>query len=355
MAMRSLIPLVEELSPQSLTVVAQTIALNNTGRLRYRTFFPLKNVDSVDLREVSTLDYRPVSDRREWNSRGRLISDITPPTRELSMIPIEGYFKWNEYEMQKIAERANLSGGNAEIIQQIIGRTIPGKVAQITEANERRIEVDAFMAWATGTNVAKNPQTGTTHTVSFDIASDRITTAGTAWDDSSVNAYDLLISFLEDAIDKIGPVVGVVLRTALLRAIHADAPNGPLGTIIPRGRLAEQVTNDLGIPFNFLLFDDTLDVYVDGGTTTTPTNVWPAGYIAAIPAGGVVGNTALAPVVRAMELARSLPGQGINTRGQTVYYDESVTGRDLTVEVQINAFTVPNEQKVRVENTLVTS
>jgi hypothetical protein len=351
MAMRSLIPLVEELSPASLTVVAQTISANNTGRLRWPIFFPRKPVDSVDLKEVTTIDFRPTSDRREWNSRGRLISDITPPLRELSMIPVEGYYKWDEYEMQKLAERAD---ANSEVINQILGRSIPGKVAQIVEANNRRIEVDAFTAWATGTNVAKNPQTGTTHTVSFGFPSDRLTTAGTAWDDPGQNAYDLLISFLEDARDKIGPVVGVVLRTALHRAIHADAPNGPLGTIIPRGRLAEQVQDDLGIPFAFSLFDDTVDVYVDGGITTTPVNVWPAGYIAAIPSGGVVGNTCFAPVRRAMELVRSLPNSGIDQRGQTVYYDESVTGRDLTVEVQVNPFTIPNEQKLRVENTLVT-
>ncbi len=349
--MRSLIPMIEELSPASLTVVAQTISRNNTGRLRWPIFFPRQNVDSVDLREVTTIDFRPVSDRREWNSRGRLIPDITPPTRELSMIPVEGYYKWDEYEINKLNERAN---GNSEVINQILGRSIPGKVTQIVQANDRRIEVDAFTAWATGTNVAKNPQTGTTHTVSYQFPSDRLTTAGTAWDDVGQNAYDLLISFLEDAADKIGPVVGVVLRTALHRAIHADAPNGPLGTIIPRGRLAEQVSDDLGIPFNFFIFDDTLDVFNDGGTATTPTNVWPAGYIAAVPSGGTVGRTVFAPVVRAMEIARASGNPGIDQRGQTVYYEESVMGRDLTVEVQVNPFTIPNEQKLRVENTLVT-
>jgi hypothetical protein len=348
---RSLIPLIQELSPASLTVVAQTISANNTGRLRWPIFFPRRNVDSVDLREVTTTDFRPVSDRREWNSRGRLISTVLPPTRELSMIPVEGYYKWDEYEINKMSARAR---GNSEIISQIIGDSIPEKVTQIVEANDRRIELDAFTAWATGTNVAKNPQTGTTHTVSFGFAADRLTTAGTAWDDAGQNAYDLLISFLEDAQDKIGPVAGVVLRTALHRAIHADAPNLPTGAIIPRGRLAEQVTEDLGIPFQFALFDDTVDVYTDGGTATTAVNVWPAGYIAAIPSGGVVGNTVFAPVVRAMEIAQASGTPGIDQRGQTVYYEESVMGRDLTVEVQVNPLTIPNEQKLRVENTLVT-
>lgn len=348
---RSLIPLVEELSPASLTVVAQTISAQNTGRLRWPIFFPRQDVDSIDLKEVTTIDFRPVSDRREWNSRGRLIPEITPPIRELSLIPVESYYKWDEFEMQKLSERAN---ANSEIINQILGRSIPGKVAQLVEANNRRIEVDAFTAWATGTNVAKNPQTGTTTTVSYAFPADRLTTAGTAWNDAGQNAYDLLISFIEDAQDKIGPVIGVVLRTALHRAIHADAPNGPLGTIIPRGRLAEAVSDELGIPFNFFIFDDTLDIFNDGGISYTSTNVWPAGYIAAVPSGGVVGRTVFAPVIRAMEIARASGAPGIDQRGQTVYYEESVMGRDLTVEVQVNPFTIPNEQKLRVENTLVT-
>jgi hypothetical protein len=38
----------------------------------------------------------------------------------------------------------------------------------------------------------------------------------------------------------------------------------------------------------------------------------------------------------------------------TVYYDEAQTGKELKVEVQCNPFTIPNEQKLFVENTLVT-
>src|SRR6185503_15801198 len=342
--MRSLIPLIEELSPASLTVVAQTISANNTGRLRYPIFFPRQDVDSIDLREVTTIDFRPASDRREWNSRGRLISDITPPLRELSLIPVEGYYKWDEYEMQKLSERAN---ANSEVINQILGRSIPGKVAQIVEANDRRIEVDAFTAWATGTNVAKNPQTGTTHQVSWGFDAARLTTAGTAWNDAGVNAYDLLIAFVEDAIDKIGPVQGVVLRMALLRAIVADAPDLIGGVSMTRAQVADRVSQDLGIPFNFFLFDDTLEVFTDGGTTLTPANVWPAGYIAAVPQGGRVGRTVFAPVIRAFDLT-PINGAQQDRNGMTVYYDESQTGKDLTVAVQCNPLTIPNEQRVRV-------
>jgi hypothetical protein len=349
--MRSLIPLVEELSPAALTVVAQTISPNDQGRLKWDVFFPRQDVDSVDINEVTTLDFRPVSDRREWNSPGRLIPDKTPDIRRLSIVPVEDYYKWGEYELQKLAERA---GVNEAAINQIIGRSIPGKVAQLVEANYRRIEVDAFSTWATGIITAMNPQTGSTFQTSFDFDTARLTTAGTAWDDPGENAYDLLIAFLEDAVDKIGSVSGVVLRMALLREIQADAPDLIGGVSMTRADLAERVSRDLGAPFNFFLFDDTVEKFTDGGTATSSANVWPAGYIAAVPQGGVVGRTVFAPVKRAMELAAASGNAGIDQRGMTVYYDEAQTGKELKVEVQCNPLTIPNEQRLRVENTLVT-
>lgn len=348
--MRSLIPLTEELTPPQLTVVAQTISPNDQGRLKWDVFFPRDNVDSIDLHEVSTTDFRPTSDRREWDSRGRLIHTVTPNLRDLEIVPVEGYYKWGEREIQKLAQRAD---GNSELLSQIIGRSVPSKVAQITEANYRRIEVDAFSAWATGTVTGRNPQTGESYTISFNFPSERMTTAGTAWDDPGQNAWNNLISFVEDATDLIGPVQGVVLRTSLLRVIQADAPDLTGGVAITRAQLADRVSQELGTPFRFFLFDDTLDIYNDGGISITRTNVWPAGRIAAVPQGGRVGRTAFAPVVRAMEIIRESGNPGIDQRGMTVYYSEEVMGRDLTVEVQCNPFTIPNEQLVRVENTLV--
>jgi hypothetical protein len=348
---RSLIPLVEELSPAALTVMAQTISPNDQGQLKWDAFFPRENVDSVDLDEVTTLDFRVTSDRREWNSPGRLIPDKTPDVRNLSIVPVEGYYQWGEYEIQKMKERGST---NSAAIDQIIGRTVPGKVRQITQANYRRIEVEAFSAWATGTVVAKNPQTGESHTVSFGFDSARLTTAGTAWNDPGVDAYATLIAFLESAIDAVGPIEGVVLRIPLLRAIQADAPDLLGGVTMTRAQLAQRIEDDIGYPFRFFLFDDTLEVFTDGGTATTPANVWPAGRIAAVPQGGRVGRTAFAPVARAMDLAAALPKVGIDQNGMTVFYDEKNVGKELRVEVQCNPLTIVNEQRLFVENTLVT-
>jgi hypothetical protein len=158
---------------------------------------------------------------------------------------------------------------------------------------------------------------------------------------------------MEDATDAIGPFIGVVCRMSLVRAIQADAPDLIGGVAMTRAQLVQRIQDDLGSPFQFFPFDDTLEVFTDGGTTTSSVNVWPAGRLAAVPAGTRVGRTAFAPVTRAMEMVRSLPKAGISSRGMTVYYDESQTGRELKVEVQCNPFTIPNENKLFVINTLV--
>src|SRR5436190_18001692 len=113
---------VDELSPAALTVRAQTISPNDDGKLKWDVFFPRVNVDSVDLDDVTTLDYRPASDRREWNQRGRLIPVKTPTLRNVSIVPIEGNCMWGEYELQKLNER---SVGNAAIIAQIMQSSVP--------------------------------------------------------------------------------------------------------------------------------------------------------------------------------------------------------------------------------------
>lgn len=342
---RSLIPVVEELSPAALTVVAQTIDPTDRGQLKWDIFFPRVNVNSVDLNEISTLDFRPVSDRRAWNSRGRLIPSKTPDTRKVSIIPVEGYYTWGEYEIQKLNER---SLGNAAIVDQIIGSSVQDKVRQITAANYRRIELDAMLAWSTGSVTVRNPQTGESFSVSYSIDSSRMETAGTAWSDSGLNAYDEFIAWLEDAISDIGGVEGAVMRLATLRAIQADAPDLLGGVSMTRAQLAARISDDIGYPFQFFIFEDTVDNFTDGGTATSSTKVWTANKIAAVPPGGRVGSTAFAPVVRAMEMARALPGAGIDQNGMTVYYDEANAGKELTVEVQCNPVTMPDEGKVKV-------
>lgn len=344
---RTWIAEVDELSPPALTVRAQTMSPLDMGMLHFPMFFPRRNVNSVRLDDITTIDYRPVADRREWNAPGRYIPSRTPARRRVEIVPINPYFKIDEYEMQILNEGAN---GNEATIREVVGASIPDRVDVLVDSIFRRVDVDAMAAWANGAIVQKNPQDGSTYTASFSFDAGRYTTAGTAWNDAGVNAYDELIAWLMDAIDAIGGIEGIILRQAHLNAIQADAPDLIGGVSMTRAQLASRIQDDLGSPFTFAMVEDSYDIFTDGGTAYTRTKVWPSTKIAAVPAGTVAGYTAFAPVVRAMEMARSLPGAGIDTRGVTVYYDEFNTGRELQVEAQANAVTIPDEQKMFVIN-----
>lgn len=339
---------IDELSPAALTVRAQTISPNDNGRLKWDMFFPRQNVPSVDLKDVTTLDYRPVADRREWNQRGRLIPIKTPTTREVSIVPIESYYTYGELELQKLNEQTL---GNASLVANIMQSDVPGRVNALVAANYRRLEIDTFTAWALGTITQRNPQNASeTFAASFGFDVARYQTAGTAWNDGSVNAYNLLLSWLDDGVNAIGPIRGVIARRNFVTAVLADAPAPSYGATYTRSQIEDRISQDFGMAFQFYPMEDTVEVFDDGGTATTSTKVWPAQRIAAVPAETRVGTAAFAPVVRAMEIARSVPGAGIDVNGQTVYYEEHNNGRELTVEAQVNALPVPDEQKMWVMN-----
>ena len=114
--------------------------------------------------------------------------------------------------------------------------------------------------------------------------------------------------------------------------------------------LEQRIQDDIGSDFRFFPMEDSVEVFDDGGVTTTSTKVWPAQRVAVIPQSTTIGTVAKAPVVRAMEIARAVPGAGIDTNGMTVYYDEQTGGRELSVEVQGNLLPVPDEQKLYVIN-----
>lgn len=342
---------IDELSPPALTVRAQAVSPTDRGRLYWSGFFPRQNVDSVSLQDVTTLDDRPTADRREWNQRGRHVPPRTPARRAVNIVPIEAYDKIGEYEMQRLGERFS---GNAQQMANIMGVSIPDRVTRLALADYRRLEVDAWNAWILGTVTQRNPQNAAeTYAASFGISGSRIQTAGTAWN-LVADAYAEFLAWLEDAVDTLGSLSGVVMRQATLSVIQADAPDLIGGVAMTRAQLVQRISDDLGQALFIQVVEDTVDVYDDGGITTTSTKVLPVGRIAAIPSDGRIGYSAFAPVLRAQEMARSVPAAGIDTNGVTVYYDEAGTGRELTMEAQLNAMPVPDEQRVFVINTLVT-
>lgn len=335
----------ETLSAAALTVRAQTISPNDDGTLLYDAFMPRQDVDSVRLHDITTVDFRPVADRREWGQRGRAIPLATPDLRDIEMIPIESFFTIGEREIQTLEERTL---GNQALFREIVGPMIPERTDKLVEANYRRVEVDVFSAWATRTVTAVDPQSGRKVSVEFPFSDERYLTADEPWSDASVNAYDQLLAFLEYAIDMVGPYEGVMIRLGLLKTILADAPH-PLGldnVRVSRRDLESMIEDHFGLPFRFYVNESTVDVFEGGGKKTVRTKVWPENVLAVVPQGERVGYTAFAPVARAFALAREAPDAGIDVRGMTVFTETANGGRQLTVEAQGNIFPVPDESRM---------
>jgi hypothetical protein len=335
-----------DLSPGVLTVRAQTIPLNDQGRLLWDAFFPRRNVDSVKIREIASLDFRPTADRREWNARGRQIPMRSPKIADIELLPVESFFKLAEREMQSLVERTL---GNQDLIRGIIGPQIPARTDELALANLRRIEVDAMDAWSLGQVTVMNPVSGDTEVVSFGYADERYELSTTPWSDVGVNAYDEFLAWLARAVDLVGPIIGVQLRLSDLNVIKADAPNpfsNQADVAVTRNQLEERLQDELGSPFTFFVNENTVDVFDDGGINTTRLKTWTDHVIAAVPAGEQVGWTNFAPVARAYEVSRAEPDARIDVRGQTVYLEVGNNGRDLTVECQVNPIAVPTEALV---------
>ena len=341
---------IKEVSSAGLTVQAQALAIDDIDplqQLQHPVLFPYSPADSVKLGSIFETDKRFVADRREWNARGRFIPTVTPKISELEMVPVESYDKIAERELQAINERAL---GNEQTFRSLAMVNIPGRVDKLVGANYRRVEVDAMEAWAEGTITAVNPTSGTTQVLDLGFDAGRQQTAGTAWNDGSLNAYNELLAWIADGEAEVGPIAAVKLRRATFNAIAADAPNpmpGAISGLVPtRNQIEQRISDELGYAFRFVIAEEQVDLFDDGGTAHTRTAVWTAQFVAAIPASGVIGATYRAPVNRAIELARSNQGAKIDIRGMTVYYEFENGGRTATIECQANWLSLPFERNV---------
>lgn len=334
----------DELTAAALTVRAQAISPNDNGSLSWDQFFPRQDVDSTKINELTELDNRPVADRREWNAKGRLIPMLTPDKKEVKMIPIESRDALSEQEMDTLAQEAR---GNEGIIQDVMGVRIPKRVERLAQANYRRIELDAYKVWTSGTIVHTEPEAGrAAPATSFQIDSGRLQTAGTAWNDSGRNAFNDFVAWYLEGIDEIGAAEGAMMRRASFNAILADAPTLANGVVNNRANIEATISDYIGAGFRFFINEGSLDVFNDGGTAVTRTKVFPAQQVVLVPAGMRVGSTAFAPVTRAMELVREAGNAGVDVRGCTVYYEASNGGKQLDIECQLNALPIPNEQLI---------
>lgn len=339
---------IEEMSPANLSVLAQLVSPNDDGNLLWDTFMPREDVGSVELKDLTTLTYRPTADRRGWNQHGRRIPLLVPGTRNMEMEPIESNFRVDEREMQRLLERFL---GNEALVQQKIMVDVPTRTTGLAQANYRRIEFDTLESWSSGTVTARDPETGFAVPVSFQFAVERMASAGTAWNAGGFNAYDAFIAWMNDAQAMVGPTKGAVLRLKVRKAILDSAPTLTGGAKMSLAQLQDRVSQDLNAPFQFYLMENTLDIFNGGGITTTRAHKWPIGKIAAVPNDGIVGKVAFAPVGRAMALSNAVPEAQLDVNGNAVFVTEANGGRELDVECQLNAFPVPDENRIAVLDT----
>lgn len=342
----------EELTPAALTVRAQTVDPTDEGRLLWDGFMPRRPVDQTKLSSLTSQNVRITSDRREWNQRGRYINLVTPPRKEIEWIPIEGYFKLEEKEINDLMHEVR---GNQDLFRRIIGARIPDRTDMLALANYRRLELDVFEAWAKGQITSMNPQTGQTFVVDYGFDVNRYQTAGTAWDDAGLNAYDEFMAWWEDAFEAMGGGgPGVMLRRATRDAIVADAPQpmpGAVAGLTPTlAQVEQRIRDETGRPFQFFVNENTVEVYSDAGIARQTVKVWPEHTVAAIPAGFNVGSTAFAPVVRAYDISSQAPDAGVDIRGMTVFHEVGNGGRELTIEGQFNPMPDPDESRLYVIN-----
>lgn len=352
---------IDSLTSAALTLQAQSMSVDDVDTLLHPAFFPYTPVDSTDIDTITAIDKRYASSYRLWNNRGRFIPTPTPKRERVEMIPLEGYDKVEEKEMQKLRERT-IAGDSANqaLYRQLIQASIPGRVDKLVAAQYRALERYAMEAWTKGTITYNLPEDDTEVVFDFNFDSGRIQTANTDWDDGGVNAYSLLVDWYRDGENEVGPGKGVALRRALWNAIRADAP-AALGltnvTVMRTADLRAALQDEFGRDFAFYLIESSFDEWDDAGIATTRTKYFPDGYAAFVPEGEAVGMTARAPVSRAFDILEANAGDPppLDVRGMTVYRELANGGRELTLECQGNYMPMPMEQKVWTMNTGVTS
>lgn len=332
------------LTPANLTIREATRLAENPLDLRYRAIFPRVPAPSIKLSDITTVDFRPLGGRREWNAQGREVPEKLGPARNFEMVPINPTHHIDERMLQLFGE----SG-----VQELLRRGIIGSLetwpTRLADATERQLEAEAFEAWYSGQITVMDPKTGATVLVSMGFDTTNYPAAGTAWDDPGEDAYANLLAALQAAQNKMGSIAGARARRNVWSAVAEDAPDGPNGLRPTISSMQERIREE-GFPdFTAITDERTYDTWTDGGNATTQANYVPAGKIAFQPAGGVVGQTHVAPVVRAYDFLSG--GNRSLAQGVVIFRSTKNDGKTLLIEAQQNAIVLPDENKTYVVDT----
>lgn len=341
--MNELIALIEQLSSWEITVTEQARTEENIPELQWNSFFPERDVRSVRLADVTVVDLRYISDRREWNADGRLIPAKVPGVREFEMVPMESYFRIDEREMQFLFEQ---NGGQMDLVVQSAKADIESRSSSLYDSILWGLEYEAFQGWANNEFIVQNPQTGKSYVASMQVDSTRYVTAGTPWTDE--NAYDLFLESAYKAWEKVGTIQGAKMRRSTAFNIMKSAPRLTTSKVrMTLREINERLSDELGTQFTIDIDERVVERFDGAGVETTPTKIWPAGKVGFIPAGGQIGNMLKAPQVRSQMLPQ-VASEFVDRNGIILYFDKENNGKSLKVQAQANWMAIPNEQKVYV-------
>jgi hypothetical protein len=336
---------VESLTLTNLTIREQARLAQNPNETRWKSHAPTRDVDSVDLNEIETIDFRPVADYRSWNAQGREIHEKLGPRFSFSMKPMTATHHIDEERMQKLASPA-------PEMRQLIERGVIADVntwpTRLANAVDWGFERAFFQGWVLNTYTVMDPVSGTTVTVARGINSARYVTEGTAWS-GAVNAWDRLLFHIGEAQRLFGTAVGGFrIHRSDLAYVIADAPAFGDGTIVTWGNIETALSQQGFGPIRAVIDDRYYDPYNDGGSATTNTLILPQGRVAFFPASGIVGSTPVVPVVRAYNYVDQ--DRRVNFRDVVILRTPLNEGRTLLLEAERIGLPVPSEQFTYVIN-----
>lgn len=332
------------LTAADLTVREQARLAQNPLELRWRAIFPPVQANSLTVSQLTRPDTRLAAEYREFNADGREIPEILGPKVDAEMVPMTATHHIDERRLTV------LRAPNPRIAQLVedgvIGdvRTWPTRLANAVDWGT---EYMAFLMWATNSITVKDPKTGKSTTVSRGIDSSRYITESTAWNDGSVNAYDRLLFRISEAQRLIGSVGAVRMRRATAEAVRADAPNGPNALRPTIANIQDRLSEEGFGQITLIIDERTVDVFDDGGSAYTTTNLIPAEKVLFQPAGdGAVGATYTYPVSRAYDYVAG--DQRVNLNDTVVWYTPQNDGKTLKIEAEAIRLPLTDESKTYV-------
>ena len=325
----------------AVTIREQARVAENPDNLLWGTLFPRVNTTSIKLSEMTVPQQRQVTGRRGWNAPGRQVTFKNPKLVNMEMTPIEGWIRLGEYEMQLLMEQ---HGNNEAAMKQALGFSLNSRISALNDANNRRIEMDAFDAWLNNQITVRNPTTGASHTVDLQIDSSRYVTE--SW--TGTDAYDLFLAAIRAAIRKLPNVNGCMMRETTYAHIVKNGPSVPGSTApMTRTQFLDNLRSELGQPFGIRIDERTAEEYQGADQTLTTVNYFTAQKVA-FTTSSPIGSSYFAPVARAYNAMQSIPVEMRDANGFWTFISAPNDGKNLHVEAQVNALPMPNEQNVLV-------